>query len=49
MERGVKGARGSGSSFAAFSVGALVPVLPYLLGATSLLLADDTPRTGTDG
>ncbi|MCW2778614.1 MAG: hypothetical protein JWN17_2339 [Frankiales bacterium] len=28
----------SGSSFAAFSVGALVPVLPYLLGATSLLL-----------
>jgi VIT1/CCC1 family predicted Fe2+/Mn2+ transporter len=29
----------AGSSFAAFSVGALVPVLPYLLGATSLALA----------
>ena len=29
----------AGSSFAAFSVGALVPVLPYLLGATSLVLA----------
>ena len=28
----------AGSSFAAFSLGALVPVLPYLLGATSLLL-----------
>ncbi len=28
----------AGSSFAAFSMGALVPVLPYLLGATSLLL-----------
>ena len=28
----------AGSSFAAFTVGALVPVLPYLLGATSLLL-----------
>ncbi|HVM27404.1 MAG TPA: VIT1/CCC1 transporter family protein [Mycobacteriales bacterium] len=27
------------SSFAAFSVGALVPVLPFLLGATSLALA----------
>ena len=27
------------SSFAAFSVGALVPVLPYLLGAGSLVLA----------
>ena len=29
----------AGSSLAAFSLGALVPVLPYLLGATSLLLA----------
>jgi VIT1/CCC1 family predicted Fe2+/Mn2+ transporter len=29
----------AGSSFAAFCVGALVPVLPYLLGATSLALA----------
>ena len=29
----------AGSSLAAFSVGALVPVLPYLLGATSLALA----------
>ncbi len=29
----------AGSSFAAFTVGALVPVLPYLLGADSLLLA----------
>jgi VIT1/CCC1 family predicted Fe2+/Mn2+ transporter len=29
----------AGSSFAAFSVGAVVPVLPYLLGATSLVLA----------
>ena len=29
----------AGSSFVAFSVGALVPVLPYLLGASSLLLA----------
>jgi vacuolar iron transporter family protein len=29
----------AGSSFAAFSVGALVPVLPYLLGASSLALA----------
>ncbi len=29
----------SGSSFMAFSLGALVPVLPYLLGATSLLLS----------
>ena len=29
----------AGSSFAAFSVGALVPALPYLLGAASLLLA----------
>ena len=28
----------AGSSFAAFTVGALVPVLPYLFGATSLLL-----------
>ena len=28
----------AGSSFAAFSVGALVPLLPYALGATSLLL-----------
>jgi VIT1/CCC1 family predicted Fe2+/Mn2+ transporter len=28
----------AGSSFVAFSVGALVPVLPYLFGATSLLL-----------
>ena len=29
----------AGSSFVAFALGALVPVLPYLLGATSLLLA----------
>jgi vacuolar iron transporter family protein len=29
----------AGSSFTAFSVGALVPVLPYLLGASSLALA----------
>lgn len=29
----------AGSSFAAFSLGAAVPVVPYLLGATSLLLA----------
>jgi len=29
----------AGSSFAAFTVGALVPVLPYLLGADSLLVA----------
>jgi VIT1/CCC1 family predicted Fe2+/Mn2+ transporter len=29
----------AGSSLAAFSLGALVPVLPYLLGATSLALA----------
>ena len=29
----------AGSSLAAFSLGALVPVLPYLLGATSLVLA----------
>ena len=29
----------AGSSFAAFSVGALVPVLPYVLGGTSLGLA----------
>jgi len=28
----------SGASFAAFSVGALVPVLPYLFGAVTLLL-----------
>ncbi len=28
----------AGSSFAAFTVGALVPVLPYLLGADSLLV-----------
>jgi VIT1/CCC1 family predicted Fe2+/Mn2+ transporter len=28
----------AGSSFAAFSVGALVPVLPYLFGASSLVL-----------
>ena len=28
----------AGSSFAAFTVGALVPVLPYLLGAESLLV-----------
>ena len=28
----------AGSSFVAFSIGALVPVVPYLLGATSLLL-----------
>lgn len=28
----------AGSSFAAFTVGALVPLLPYLLGATTLLL-----------
>ena len=28
----------AGSSFGAFTIGALVPVLPYLLGATSLLL-----------
>ena len=28
----------AGSSFGAFTAGALVPVLPYLLGATSLLL-----------
>jgi VIT1/CCC1 family predicted Fe2+/Mn2+ transporter len=29
----------AGSSFAAFSIGALLPLLPYLLGATSLLPA----------
>jgi VIT1/CCC1 family predicted Fe2+/Mn2+ transporter len=29
----------AGSSFVAFSIGALVPLLPYLLGARSLLLA----------
>jgi vacuolar iron transporter family protein len=29
----------AGSSFAAFSLGALVPVVPYLLGASSLALA----------
>ncbi|MDP9433739.1 MAG: VIT1/CCC1 transporter family protein [Actinomycetota bacterium] len=29
----------AGSSFAAFAVGAAVPVLPYLLGGTSLLVA----------
>ena len=29
----------AGSSFGAFCLGALVPVLPYLLGATSLLLS----------
>jgi VIT1/CCC1 family predicted Fe2+/Mn2+ transporter len=29
----------AGSSFAAFAVGALVPLLPYLLGATSILLS----------
>ncbi|MCA1712711.1 MAG: VIT1/CCC1 transporter family protein [Actinobacteria bacterium] len=29
----------TGSSFVAFSFGALVPLLPYLLGASSLLLA----------
>ena len=29
----------AGSSFAAFTVGALVPVLPYVLGASSLLLS----------
>ncbi len=29
----------AGSSFAAFAVGAAVPVLPYLLGSTSLLVA----------
>jgi VIT1/CCC1 family predicted Fe2+/Mn2+ transporter len=29
----------AGSSFAAFSLGAVVPVLPYLFGATSLLLS----------
>jgi VIT1/CCC1 family predicted Fe2+/Mn2+ transporter len=29
----------AGSSFVSFAVGALVPVLPYLLGAESLLLA----------
>jgi VIT1/CCC1 family predicted Fe2+/Mn2+ transporter len=29
----------SGSSFVAFSIGALVPLLPYLLGARSLALA----------
>lgn len=29
----------AGSSFGAFCLGAFVPVLPYLLGATSLLLA----------
>jgi VIT1/CCC1 family predicted Fe2+/Mn2+ transporter len=29
----------AGSSFAAFSIGAVVPVLPYLLGATTLLLS----------
>lgn len=28
----------AGSSFAAFTVGALVPLLPYLLGVTSLLI-----------
>lgn len=28
----------AGSSFAAFTVGALVPLLPYLLGATTLLI-----------
>jgi VIT1/CCC1 family predicted Fe2+/Mn2+ transporter len=29
----------AGSSFGAFTVGALVPVLPYLLGATTLLVS----------
>ena len=29
----------AGASFAAFSIGAVVPVLPYLLGATTLLLS----------
>ena len=29
----------AGSSFAAFAVGAMAPLLPYLLGASSLLLA----------
>ncbi len=29
----------AGSSFAAFTVGALVPVVPYLLGASTLLLS----------
>jgi VIT1/CCC1 family predicted Fe2+/Mn2+ transporter len=29
----------AGSSFAAFAVGAFVPLLPYLLGATSILLS----------
>ena len=29
----------AGASFGAFSVGALVPLLPYLLGATSVVLA----------
>jgi VIT1/CCC1 family predicted Fe2+/Mn2+ transporter len=29
----------SGSSFVAFSIGGLVPLLPYLLGATGLLLS----------
>ena len=29
----------AGSSFVAFSLGAVIPVLPYLLGATSLLLS----------
>jgi VIT1/CCC1 family predicted Fe2+/Mn2+ transporter len=29
----------AGSSFAAFSVGALIPVLPYIFGATSIVVA----------
>ena len=29
----------AGSSFASFSVGALIPLVPYLLGATSLLVS----------
>ena len=29
----------AGSSFASFTVGALIPLLPYLLGATSLLIS----------
>lgn len=29
----------AGSSFAAFSLGAIVPVVPYLLGATALLMS----------
>lgn len=33
------GATAAGSSFVAFAVGAFLPVLPYLLGATSLLVS----------